>query len=174
MSENETRVEEDSMGELRVPHNAMYGASTARAVENFPISDLRFKRSFIRALGEIKRACAIVNEKNKLLDTAVAKQIERSAELVINGEFDEHFVVDIFQTGSGTSTNMNVNEIIARHASNELGQDIHPNDHVNMSQSSNDVIPTATNIAVASGLVNLHEVTKDLSNILNDKNAKKQ
>ena len=169
MSENKTRVEEDSMGELRVPENAMYGASTARAIENFPISDLRFKRSFIRALGEIKRACAIVNEKNKLLDTTVAKQIVRSAELVINGEFDQHFVVDIFQTGSGTSTNMNVNEIIARHASNELDQEVHPNDHVNMSQSSNDVIPTATNIAVAAGLVNLHEVAKDLSNILIEK-----
>ena len=148
MSEEKTRLEKDSMGEFKVPENVMYGASTARAVENFPISDLRFKRSFIRALGEIKRACAIVNEKNKLLDKKIAHQIVKSAELVSEGEFDDDFVVDIFQTGSGTSTNMNVNEIIARHASFELGEEVHPNDHVNMSQSSNDVIPTATNIAV--------------------------
>jgi len=149
MSEKKTRIEKDSMGEFQVPENAMYGASTARAVENFPISDLRFKKSFIKALGEIKRACAIVNEKNKLLDKKIAEQIVKSAELVSEGEFDDDFVVDIFQTGSGTSTNMNVNEIIARHASLELGEDVHPNDHVNMSQSSNDVIPTATNIALA-------------------------
>ena len=149
MSEKKTRVEKDSMGEFQVPENAMYGASTARAVENFPISDLRFKKSFIKALGEIKRACAIVNEKNKLLDKKIAEQIVKSAELVSEGEFDDDFVVDIFQTGSGTSTNMNVNEIIARHASLELGEGVHPNDHVNMSQSSNDVIPTATNIALA-------------------------
>ena len=148
MSEEKTRIEKDSMGEFKVPKNVMYGASTARAVENFPISDLRFKRSFIRALGEIKRACAIVNEKNKLLDKKIAHQIVKSAALVSEGEFDDDFVVDIFQTGSGTSTNMNVNEIIARHASLELGEEVHPNDHVNMSQSSNDVIPTATNIAV--------------------------
>ena len=148
MSEEKTRLEKDSMGEFKVPENVMYGASTARAVENFPISDLRFKRSFIRALGEIKRACAIVNEKNKLLDKKIAHQIVKSAELVSEGEFDDDFVVDIFQTGSGTSTNMNVNEIISRHASFELGEEVHPNDHVNMSQSSNDVIPTATNIAV--------------------------
>jgi len=148
MSEDKTRIEKDSMGEFKVPENVMYGASTARAVENFPISDLRFKRSFLRALGEIKRACAIVNEKNKLLDKKIAHQIVKSAELVSEGEFDDDFVVDIFQTGSGTSTNMNVNEIIARHASLELGEEVHPNDHVNMSQSSNDVIPTATNIAV--------------------------
>ena len=149
MSEEKTRIEKDSMGEFKVPENVMYGASTARAVENFPISDLRFKRSFIRALGEIKRACAIVNEKNKLLDKKIAHQIVKSAELVSEGEFDDDFVVDIFQTGSGTSTNMNVNEIIARYASLELGEEVHPNDHVNMSQSSNDVIPTATNIALA-------------------------
>lgn len=149
MSEDKKRMEKDSMGEIEVPEGVMYGASTGRAVENFPISDLRFKRSFIRALGEIKRACAIVNEKNKLLDKTIGQQIVKSAELVIAGEFDNDFVVDIFQTGSGTSTNMNVNEIIARHASLELGEDVHPNDHVNMSQSSNDVIPTATNIALA-------------------------
>ena len=169
MSEDKTRLEKDSMGEFKVPENAMYGASTARAVENFQISDLRFKRSFIKALGEIKRACAIANEKNKLLDKKIADQIVKSAELVSEGEFDDDFVVDIFQTGSGTSTNMNVNEIIARHASLELGEDIHPNDHVNMSQSSNDVIPTATNIAVVEGLEKLYQAKTTLERELDVK-----
>ena len=169
MSEEKTRLEKDSMGEFKVPENVMYGASTARAVENFPISDLRFKRSFIRALGEIKRACAIVNEKNKLLDKKIAHQIVKSAELVSEGEFDDDFVVDIFQTGSGTSTNMNANEIIARHASFELGEEVHPNDHVNMSQSSNDVIPTATNIAVVVELDKLIIAKGQLLDALNKK-----
>ena len=169
MSEDKTRIEKDSMGGFEVPENAMYGASTARAVENFQISDLRFKRSFIKALGEIKRACAIANEKNKLLDKKIADQIVKSAELVSEGEFDDDFVVDIFQTGSGTSTNMNVNEIIARHASLELGEDIHPNDHVNMSQSSNDVIPTATNIAVVEGLEKLYQAKTTLERELDVK-----
>ena len=152
MSEDKTRIEKDSMGEFEVPANAMYGASTARAVENFPISDLRFKRSFINALGVVKASCAVVNGENGLLDEKVVSQIVDSSILVAQGKFDDEFVVDIFQTGSGTSTNMNVNEIIARHASLELGQEVHPNDHVNMSQSSNDVIPTATNIAVVDDL----------------------
>jgi len=169
MSEDKTRLEKDSMGEFKVPENAMYGASTARAVENFQISDLRFKRSFIKTLGEIKRACAIANEKNKLLDKKIADQIVKSAELVSEGEFDDDFVIDIFQTGSGTSTNMNVNEIIARHASLELGEDIHPNDHVNMSQSSNDVIPTATNIAVVEGLEKLYQAKTTLERELDVK-----
>ena len=169
MSEDKTRIEKDSMGEFEVPENAMYGASTARAVENFQISDLRFKRSFIKALGEIKRACAIANEKNKLLDEKIAQQIVKSAELVSQGEFDDDFVVDIFQTGSGTSTNMNVNEIIARHASVELGEEVHPNDDVNMSQSSNDVIPTATNIAVVEGLEKLYEAKVTLEEDLTGK-----
>lgn len=169
MSEKKTRIEKDSMGEFEVPENAMYGASTARAVENFPISDLRFKRSFIRALGEIKRACAIVNEKNKLLDKKIAQQIIKSAELVIDSRFDEDFVVDIFQTGSGTSTNMNVNEIIARHASLELSEEVHPNDHVNMSQSSNDIIPSATNIAVVMELDKLIVARGKLLDVLDKK-----
>ena len=135
------------MGEFEVPASALYGASTARAVENFPISDLRFSRTFIRALAEIKKACAIVNEKNKLLEKDMAKAIVESAQQVIDGKHDQDFVLDIFQTGSGTSTNMNANEVIARLASDKSGNEIHPNDHVNMSQSSNDVIPTATNIA---------------------------
>ena len=149
----EFRTEKDSMGEFQVPTEAKYGASTARAVENFPISNLRFSRSFIKALGEIKKACAEVNLKNKLLEKKVADSIINASQQVVNGEHDTDFVVDIFQTGSGTSTNMNANEIIAKIASESLNEEIHPNDHVNMSQSSNDVIPTATNIAAVIGIV---------------------
>ena len=149
----EFRTEKDSMGEFQVPVEAKYGASTARAVDNFPISNLKFSRSFIKALGEVKKACAEVNFKNKLLDKKVAESIVASAQQVINGEHDKDFVVDIFQTGSGTSTNMNANEIIAKIASESLNEEIHPNDHVNMSQSSNDVIPTATNIAAVTDIV---------------------
>ena len=149
----EFRTEKDSMGEFQVPVEAKYGASTARAVDNFPISNLKFSRSFIKALGEVKKACAEVNFKNKLLDKKVAESIVSSAQQVINGEHDKDFVVDIFQTGSGTSTNMNANEIIAKIASESLNEEIHPNDHVNMSQSSNDVIPTATNIAAVTDIV---------------------
>ena len=147
MNKKNTRIEKDSMGEFEVPESALYGASTARAVENFPISDLRFSRTFIRSLAEIKKACAIVNGKNKILEKDMAKAIVESAQQVIDGKHDQDFVLDIFQTGSGTSTNMNANEVIARLASDKSGNEIHPNDHVNMSQSSNDVIPTATNIA---------------------------
>ena len=149
----EFRTEKDSMGEFQVPTEARYGASTARAVENFPISNLRFSRSFIKALGEIKKACAEVNLKNKLLEKKVADSIINASQQVVNGEHDTDFVVDIFQTGSGTSTNMNANEIIAKIASESLNEAIHPNDHVNMSQSSNDVIPTATNIAAVTDIV---------------------
>ena len=148
----EFRTEKDSMGEFQVPTEAKYGASTARAVDNFPISNLRFSRSFIKALGEIKKACAEVNLKNKLLDKKVADSIISAAQQVVNGDHDTDFVVDIFQTGSGTSTNMNANEIIAKIATDNLNDEIHPNDHVNMSQSSNDVIPTATNIAAVTDI----------------------
>ena len=144
------RTEKDSMGEFQVPIGAKYGASTARAVENFPISKLRFSRSFIKALGEIKKACAKVNLNNKLLDKNFANSIIDAAQQVIDGDHDKDFVVDIFQTGSGTSTNMNANEIISKIASESANANIHPNDHVNMSQSSNDVIPTATNIAAVT------------------------
>ena len=149
----EFRTEKDSMGEFQVPTEAKYGASTARAVENFPISNLRFSRSFIKALGEIKKACAEVNLNNKLLEKKVADSIINASQQVVNGDHDTDFVVDIFQTGSGTSTNMNANEIIAKIASESLNEEIHPNDHVNMSQSSNDVIPTATNIAAVTDIV---------------------
>ena len=167
------RTEKDSMGEFQVPINAKYGASTARAVENFPISNLRFSRSFIKALGEIKKACAKVNQNNKLLDKNFADSIIDAAQQVIDGDHDKDFVVDIFQTGSGTSTNMNANEIISKIASESLSENIHPNDHVNMSQSSNDVIPTATNVAAVTEIVqNLIPAVKSLIQSLEDK-AKK-
>ena len=143
----EFRTEKDSMGEFQVPIDANYGASTARAVENFPISNIKFTRSFIRALGEINKACAYVNLNHNLLNQEIAEAIINSSQKVADGVNDDDFVLDIFQTGSGTSTNMNANEVIAALASQELNKEIHPNDHVNMSQSSNDVIPTATNIA---------------------------
>ena len=167
------RTEKDSMGEFQVPINAKYGASTARAVENFPISNLRFSRSFIKALGEIKKACAKVNQNNKLLDKNFADSIIDAAQQVIDGDHDKDFVVDIFQTGSGTSTNMNANEIISKIASESSNENIHPNDHVNMSQSSNDVIPTATNVAAVTEIVqNLIPAVESLIQSLEDK-AKK-
>src|SRR5947209_20436170 len=149
------RNERDSMGEMQVPADAYYGASTARAVENFPISDLRFDRRFIAAMGTIKGACAQINRQLGLLDEKRENLIRQAAREVVEGKLDDQFVVDIFQTGSGTSTNMNANEVIASRA-NEIatgqrgGKDpVHPNDHVNMQQSSNDVIPTAIHIAAA-------------------------
>src|SRR5258708_3054723 len=140
------------MGEMEVPANAYYGASTQRAVLNFPISDLRFPRQFICALGQIKQAAAQVNASLGLLDPQIAEAIVRAAQEVIDGKLDGHFVLDIFQTGSGTSTNMNANEVIANRASELLGgsrgsRKVHPNDHVNFGQSSNDVIPTAIHLA---------------------------
>jgi fumarate hydratase, class II len=148
----ETRVERDSMGEMRVPVNAYYGASTQRAVLNFPISDLRFPRQFIRALGQIKQAAAKTNEALGTVDPQIAEAIVRAAQEVIDGKLDHAFVLDIFQTGSGTSTNMNANEVIANRASELLGgtrgsRKVHPNDQVNFGQSSNDVIPTAIHLS---------------------------
>jgi fumarate hydratase, class II len=151
-STEETRVERDSMGEMRVPANAYYGASTQRALLNFPVGDLRFPRAFIRALGQIKQAAAQVNAELGTVDPQVADAIVRAAQEVIDGKLDEHFVLSIFQTGSGTSTNMNANEVIANRASELLGgsrgsRKVHPNDHVNFGQSSNDVIPTAMHLS---------------------------
>jgi len=148
----EFRIERDSMGEVRVPANAYYGAQTQRAVLNFPVSGLRFPRPFIRALGLIKKAAAETNRELEILDPQVASAIISAAEDVIEGKLDQEFVVDIFQTGSGTSTNMNANEVIANRAieirGGRLGsREIHPNDHVNLGQSSNDVIPTALHVA---------------------------
>ncbi len=139
----EYRVEHDTMGEMRVPADALYGAQTQRAVENFPISGLRFPRSFLRALGIVKSAAARVNGRLGQLPPELAASIQKAADAVAAGDHDDHFVVDIFQTGSGTSTNMNANEVIARLAG------AHPNDHVNRGQSSNDVIPSAMHMSAA-------------------------
>src|SRR5918992_1403676 len=152
MSTRNIRIEKDSMGEMEVPADALYGASTMRAVLNFPISDLRFPRAFIRALGLIKLAAARTNMALGALDEKIGNAIVEAAQEVADGKLDQHFVLDIFQTGSGTSTNTNANEVIANRASQVLGGDlgsriVHPNDHVNLGQSSNDVIPTAMHLA---------------------------
>ncbi|MFN3333020.1 MAG: class II fumarate hydratase [Caldilinea sp.] len=147
MAEQAYRIERDSMGEIRVPANALYGAQTQRAVENFPVSDLRFPRTFIRALGLIKGAAAAVNHDLGLMEADMAEAIQAVAKQVADGEYDDQFVLDIFQTGSGTSTNMNANEVLAALATAKLGRKVHQNDHVNMSQSSNDVIPTAIHLS---------------------------
>ena len=149
-----TRIERDSMGEMPVPSTALYGAQTARAVENFPISGEPFPRPFLRALAQIKEHAARVNLDLGLLDRERAMAIMEAAEEVVRGDHDAHFPLDIFQTGSGTSTNMNANEVIARRAGQLLGAaaatlPIHPNDHVNLGQSSNDAIPTALHLAAA-------------------------
>jgi fumarate hydratase class II len=141
------RIEKDSLGEMKVPADALWGAQTQRAVENFPISGQRFGRRFIEALGTIKKAAAVANAGLGHLEPRLAGAIEAAAEEVIAGRWDDQFVVDVFQTGSGTSTNMNANEVIARRASEILGSSVHPNDHVNFAQSSNDVIPTAIHVA---------------------------
>src|SRR3989440_6611352 len=156
------RVERDSMGQLEVPEGAYYGASTQRAVQNFPISGERFDRRFIWALGSIKYAAAVANRDLGLLEPRKADAIAQAAEEVAGppGQFDDQFVLDVFQTGSGTSTNTNANEVIANRASELLGGEfgsklVHPNDDVNRGQSSNDVIPTAMHLAA---LAELHEV----------------
>ncbi len=155
------RIEKDSMGEMEVPLSALYGASTQRAVLNFPISGYRFPREFIRALGLVKMAAARANQDLGRLDADRANLIAQAAAEVAAGVLDEHFPLDIFQTGSGTSTNMNANEVIANRCSQIAGRPIgsrdpvHPNDHVNMGQSSNDVIPTAIHVATAESLNSL-------------------
>ncbi len=147
MSEQGYRIERDSLGEVKVPADALYGAQTQRAVENFPVSGLRFPRQFIRALGMIKGVAAAVNQDLGLMEPDMAAAIQEAAKEVEEGQWDDQFPIDIFQTGSGTSTNMNTNEVIATLASRKLGRKVHPNDHVNMSQSSNDVIPTAIHVS---------------------------
>jgi fumarate hydratase, class II len=155
-----TRMEKDSMGEMSLPAAALYGASTQRAVLNFPISGYRFSRPFIRALGLIKWAAARANHELGLLDAERSALIEQAAKEVVEGKLDEHFPLDIFQTGSGTSTNTNANEVIANRCAQLAGKPIgsrelvHPNDHVNMGQSSNDVIPSAIHISGAEQLKN--------------------
>jgi fumarate hydratase class II len=146
------RVERDSMGELRVPEDAAWGAQTQRAVDNFPISGLTMPRPFVAALGLIKWAAAEVNRDLGLLDAEIASAIQSAALEVAAGDHYEQFPIDVFQTGSGTSSNMNANEVIAHLASAKLGRAVHPNDHVNMSQSSNDVVPSAIHVSAAIGL----------------------
>lgn len=151
------RTVRDSMGEMQVPAEALYGASTARAVENFPVSGITFPRSFLRALGLIKAAAASVNEDLGLLDPERSAAIQAAAVAVSRGELDDHFPLDIFQTGSGTSTNTNANEVIATVANTSSNAQlvVHPNDHVNMGQSSNDTIPTAIHVAAS---LEIHEL----------------
>ncbi len=149
-----SRTERDTMGEVQVPQDAYWGASTQRAVLNFPVGDLRYPADFVHILGRLKRAAAQANAGLGLLDNAIADAIAKAAAEVVDGTWDAHFVVDLFQTGSGTSTNTNANEVIARRASELVAGEgrVHPNDHVNMAQSSNDVIPTVTHLSAASAL----------------------
>ncbi len=147
------RVERDTMGEVRVPTWALYGAQTQRAVQNFPISGSRLEPAHVHALAAIKAAAAQVNGELGVLDGDVAAAIEAAAREVADGRHDDQFPVDVFQTGSGTSSNMNINEVVATLATRSLGRDVHPNDHVNASQSSNDVFPTSIHVAATAGVV---------------------
>jgi fumarate hydratase class II len=149
----EYRIEHDTMGEVKVPVNALYRAQTQRAVENFPISGTTLERAHIAALAQIKKAAAQANAKLGVLQADVANSIASAADAVISGKHDGEFPVDIFQTGSGTSSNMNMNEVLATLASDVLGTPVHPNDHVNASQSSNDVFPTSVHVAVTAALI---------------------
>ena len=149
MNNKAFRIEKDSMGELQVPEDALWGAQTQRAVNNFPISGLTMPRQFIAALGLVKWAAAGANAELGLITSDVAIAVQKASLAVSDGEYDEHFPIDIFQTGSGTSSNMNANEVISHIATEALGANVHPNDHVNMSQSSNDVIPTCVHVSAA-------------------------
>ena len=152
MSNKSSRTERDSMGELEVPAEALWGAQTQRAVNNFPISGMRMPRRFINALGLVKWAAAGANAELALLPSELAMAVQQAALAVAGGDHDDHFPIDVFQTGSGTSSNMNANEVIARLATDALGKPVHPNDHVNMSQSSNDVIPTCVHVSAATAI----------------------
>ena len=169
----EYRIEKDTMGEVRVPKDALYRAQTQRAVENFPISGTPLEKEHIIALARIKKAAAAANSALGHLDKEIAKAIEASADEIIAGNHHEQFPVDVFQTGSGTSSNMNMNEVLATLATAKLGSEVHPNDHVNMSQSSNDVFPTSVHVAVTSALVNdLLPALDYLAKALEEKAAK--
>jgi fumarate hydratase class II len=164
----EWRIEHDSMGDVRVPADAKWRAQTQRAVENFPISGQRIERAHIEALARIKAAAAKVNASLGVLSEDMAKAIVAAADEVAAGQWDDHFPIDVFQTGSGTSSNMNTNEVIASLATEKLGSAVHPNDHVNASQSSNDVFPSSIHIAATSAVVNdlipaLHHLEQSLS-----------
>jgi fumarate hydratase class II len=169
MKDKAIRIEKDSMGELEVPADALWGAQTQRAVNNFPISGLTMPRQFIAALGLVKWAAAGANSELGLLQSNIAAAIQKAADAVSKGDYDKHFPIDIFQTGSGTSSNMNANEVISHVASESLGKEVHPNDHVNMSQSSNDVIPTCVHVSAALAIQNqllpaLQHLSKTLQN----------
>ena len=153
MAETEYRIEHDTMGEVRVPVNALYGAQTQRAVENFPISGSGLESRQIAALARIKKAAALANKDLGTLDGAIADAIAWAADEVATGTYDDQFPVDTYQTGSGTSSNMNMNEVLATLATQKLGAPVHPNDHVNASQSSNDVFPTSVHVAVTEALI---------------------
>ncbi len=152
MTEQEFRIEHDTMGEVRVPAHAKWRAQTQRAVENFPISGKGLEPAHIHALAQLKAAAAKVNAELGVLDKEIAEAIESAATEVAAGTYDEHFPIDVFQTGSGTSSNMNANEVIATLASERLGRPVHPNDHVNASQSSNDIFPSSIHIAATAGV----------------------
>ena len=164
------RLEHDSMGEVSVPKNALYQAQTQRAIDNFPMSDLRLPFRFIQSIVLIKQAASVVNRDLKLLDSEQAQAIEVACAMLIEGEHSDQFPIDVFQTGSGTSTNMNVNEVIATLANNHLGEElndkqrVHPNDHVNMSQSSNDVIPTAIQLSCLVAIH--HQLLPNMSHLI--------
>ncbi len=149
----EFRVEHDTMGEVRVPARAKWRAQTQRAVENFPISGRPLEPAHLHAIAQIKAAAAKVNARLGVVDEDLARAIEAAARDVARGEWDGEFPIDVFQTGSGTSSNMNANEVIATLASEVLGRDVHPNDHVNASQSSNDTFPTSIHVAATAGVV---------------------
>ena len=170
MNDKSYRIEKDSMGELKVPEDALWGAQTQRAVENFPISGLRMPRAFIAALGLVKWAAAGANSELGLLKSDLAIAVQKAALDVANGEHDAEFPIDVFQTGSGTSSNMNANEVIAHLATEGLGKAVHPNDHVNMSQSSNDVIPSCVHVSAAMAICSdLLPALEHLSTVLGEK-----
>ncbi|HEX7589573.1 MAG TPA: class II fumarate hydratase [Demequinaceae bacterium] len=168
----EFRTEHDTMGEVRVPKDALWGAQTQRALENFPVSGTVLERRHISALALVKKAAAVANLELGVLDADVADAIVSSAEEVARGDHDDHFPVDVFQTGSGTSSNMNANEVIASLAAARLGREVHPNDHVNASQSSNDVFPTSVHVAAADGVV--HDLVPALEHLAKALEAKAQ
>ncbi|MFB2597702.1 class II fumarate hydratase [Herbiconiux sp. P17] len=159
----EYRIEHDTMGEVKVPASALYGAQTQRAVENFPVSGDVLEPAQIAALARIKKAAAIANSQLGVLDTGIADAIAAAADRVVSGEFDADFPIDVYQTGSGTSSNMNMNEVLSSLASASYGSLVHPNDHVNASQSSNDVFPTSVHVAVTSALI--HDLIPSLEHL---------
>ena len=172
MNDKAFRIERDSMGELTVPEDALWGAQTQRAIDNFRISGLAMPRQFIAALGLVKWATAGANAELGLIKSDVAVAIQKAALAVAAGDHDAHFPIDVFQTGSGTSSNMNANEVIAYLASEILGSEVHPNDHVNMSQSSNDVIPTSVHVSAAMAITEMLEpALAHLSEVLEQKAA---